>query len=186
MTVIWNTMYLCTSSAAHSFTCRSLEALSLINPYSNGVTALVSFVASPSGSYLSLSLFPLLPTITSILPGLVTLTLRLFRVRVAIMRFLVSIQGINESARRVVGRTLSQIFPVQVSTDANKKIYKLSQTVWTIFHKQILWLIWCYMSFDENIANYQRLSKLFNDCIKKNNRQNSICTLIWSDSYSNV
>lgn len=31
---------------ARSLTCRSLEALSLINPYRNGVTALVSFVAS--------------------------------------------------------------------------------------------------------------------------------------------
>lgn len=33
-------------SPADSFTCCSLEALSLINPYNNGVTALVSFVAS--------------------------------------------------------------------------------------------------------------------------------------------
>lgn len=48
----------------------------------------------------------------------------------AIMRFLVSIEGINEEG---LSDVLSQIFPVQVSTDANKKMYKLAQTVGTIF-----------------------------------------------------
>lgn len=69
-------------SPADSLTCRSLEALSLINPYNNGVTALVSFVASllhppPVPLRSPLSVPPPNPlsfqAIMSILPGLVTL-----------------------------------------------------------------------------------------------------------------
>lgn len=59
-------------SLARSFTCLSLEVLSLINPYRNGVTALVSLLAShflpPSLPPVSV---PFLPVMV-ILPELVT------------------------------------------------------------------------------------------------------------------
>lgn len=42
------------------------------------------------------------------------------------MRFLVSIQDINESAKGVAGSFISQIFPVQIRAVANKEIYKVS------------------------------------------------------------
>lgn len=114
-------------SPADSFTCCSLEALSLINPYNNGVTALVSFVASllhpPPVSLPAPS--PLSQAIMSILPELVTLLVVQRWNCSGCERQLCSfsIQDINESARGLP-EVLSRIFPVQVRTVANKEMYK--------------------------------------------------------------